>query len=161
MTILEKIRANLKEALLKQDNSRVVILRLLLSEIKNAEIAQRSSLSDDKVLEVISREVKRHKESIHAFKEGNRDDLVAQEEQELAHLFEYLPEQMGHDEIVKITKEVISQVGAKGANDKGKVMSQLMSKLKGKADGREISEIVNGLLAELQSKDSDNTSSDS
>lgn len=160
MTILEKIRTNLKEALLKQDNSRVIILRLLLSEIKNAEIAQRSALSDDKILEVISREVKRHKESILAFKEGNRDDLVAQEEQELAHLYEYLPEQMGHDEIIKMTKEVISQVGAQGINDKGKVMSQLMPKLKGKADGREISDIVNGFLTELQSKDNDTTSPD-
>jgi uncharacterized protein YqeY len=158
VTILEKIKANLKEALLQQDKSRVVILRLLLSEIKNAEIVQRSALSDDKVLEVISREVKRHKESIQAFKQGNRNDLVAQEEQELTYLFEYLPEQIGHDELVRLTEEVISQVGAQGMNDKGKVMSQLMPKLKGKADGKEVNEIVCGYLVELQSKSSDKNS---
>ncbi len=158
MTILEKIRASLKEALVQRDNSRVIILRLLLSEIKNAEIAQRTSLSDDKILDVISREVKRHKESIQAFKQGNRSDLVAKEEQELSHLLEYLPEQIGYDELVKVTEQVILDVGARGINDKGKVMSQLMPKLKGKADGREVSNIVTRFLVDLQPKESGKSS---
>jgi uncharacterized protein len=160
VTILEKIRTNLKEALLQRDNSRVLILRLLLSEIKNTEIAQRTSLSDDKVLDVIGREIKRHRESIQAFKKGNRSDLVAQEEQELSHLLEYLPEQMEHNELMKMIEQVIWEVGAKGINDKGKVMSQLMPKLKGKADGKEVNDIVSGYLVDHESKDSNKTPTD-
>ena len=84
MTVPEKIRADLREAIGRREGNRTTILRLLLSEIKNTEISRRESLSDDKVIEVISTEVKRHRESIEAYKKGNRDDLVALEENELS-----------------------------------------------------------------------------
>ena len=125
-------------------------MRLLLSEIKNTEISRRESLSDDKVIEVISTEVKRNRESIEAYKKGNRDDLVALEENELSILLSYLPEQLGHDEITRMAQQTISVVEAKGTDDRGKVMSQLMPKLKGRANGKEASDIVNKLLLELQ-----------
>ncbi|MDH4299827.1 MAG: GatB/YqeY domain-containing protein, partial [Dehalococcoidia bacterium] len=100
-----------------------------------------------KVLDVIGKEVKRHRESIEAFKKGNRDDLVAQEEAELAVLISYLPEQMSREQVIAAARQAIDAVGAKGPSDKGKVMGQLMPQLKGKADGREVSEIVSELLA--------------
>ncbi|HUW46020.1 MAG TPA: GatB/YqeY domain-containing protein, partial [Dehalococcoidia bacterium] len=96
---------------------------------------------------VITKEVKRRRESIEAFKKGNRSDLVAQEEAELAVLMSYLPEQMSRAEIMAAARQVVDAVGAKGPSDKGKVMSQLMPQLKGKADGKEVSEIVSELLA--------------
>jgi hypothetical protein len=125
----------------------VSTLRLLLSEIRNAEIAQQKPADDSKVLDVIAREVKRRRESIEAFKQGNRSDLVAQEEAELAVLVTYLPEQMSREEIVATARQVIDTIGAQGPGDKGKVMSQLMPQLKGKADGKEASDIVTELLA--------------
>ncbi len=150
MTVPEKIRADLREAIRRREGNRTTILRLLLSEIKNAEISYRESLSDDKVIEVISTEVKRHRESIEAYKKGNRDDLVALEENELSILLSYLPEQLGRDEITRMAQQTISEIEAKGMNDRGKVMSQLMPKLRGRANGKEASDIVNELLLEFQ-----------
>ncbi len=147
MALKDSIQEALKGALKRQQRVEVATLRLLLSEIKNAEIAQQKPADDNKVLDVISREVKRRRESIEAFKKGNRSDLVAQEEAELAVLMSYLPEQMSRAEIMAAARQVVDAVGAKGPSDKGKVMSQLMPQLKGKADGKEVSEIVSELLA--------------
>ena len=147
MMLKDNIQEALKRALKQQQKVEVATLRLLLSEIKNAEIAQQKSADDNKVLDVIAREVKRRRESIEAFKQGNRGDLVAQEEAELAILMSYLPEQMSREEIIATARQVIDTVGAQGPSDKGKVMSQLMPQLKGKADGKEISDIVTELLA--------------
>jgi len=147
MTLKDNIQEALKRALKQQQKVEVATLRLLLSEIKNAEIAQQKSADDSKVLDVITKEVKRRRESIEAFTQGNRSDLVAQEEAELAILMSYLPEQMSREKIIAAAQQVIAAVGAQGPSDKGKVMSQLMPQLKGKADGREISDIVSELLA--------------
>jgi len=147
MALKDNIREALSGALKRQQRVEVATLRLLLSEIKNAEIAQQKPADDNKVLDVISKEVKRRRESIEAFKKGNRSDLVAQEEAELAVLMSYLPEQMSREEIMAAARQVVDAVGAKGPSDKGKVMSQLMPQLKGKADGKEVNEIVSELLA--------------
>jgi hypothetical protein len=147
MTLKNRIQETLKEALKRQRRAEVATLRLLLSEIKNAEIAQQKPADDNKVLDVVAKEVKRRRESIEAFKQGNRSDLVAQEEAELAILMSYLPEQMSREKIMVAARQVIDAVGAKGPSDIGRVMSQLMPQLKGKADGRAVSEIVSELLA--------------
>jgi hypothetical protein len=147
MALRDKIQEALKGALKGQRRVEVSTLRLLLSEIKYAEIAQQKPADDNKVLDVISRDVKRHRESIEAFKKGNRGDLVAQEEAELAVLMSYLPKQIGREEVVAAARQAIDAVGAKGPNDKGRVMAQLMPQLKGKADGKEVGEIVSELLA--------------
>jgi len=147
MTLKDSIQEALRGALKRQQRVELATLRLLLSEIKNAEIAQQKPADDNKVLDVITKEVKRRRESIEAFKKGNRSDLVAQEEAELAVLMSYLPEQMSRAELMAAARQVVDAVGAKGPSDKGKVMSQLMPQLKGKADGKEVSEIVSELLA--------------
>jgi uncharacterized protein YqeY len=147
MALKDSIQEALKQALKQQQKVKLATLRLLLSEIKNAEIAQQKPVDDNKVLDVIAKEVKRRRESIEAFKKGNRSDLVAQEEAELAVLMSYLPEQMSRAEVMAAAQQVINEIGAKGPSDKGKVMSQLMPQLKGKADGKEVSEIVTELLA--------------
>jgi len=147
MALKNSIQEALRVALKQQKRVEVSTLRLLLSEIKNAEIAQQKPADDNKVLDVITREVKRRRESIEAFKQGNRSDLVAQEEAELNVLMNYLPEQMSRAEIMAAARKVVDAVGAKGPSDKGKVMSQLMPQLKGKADGKEVSDIVSELLA--------------
>jgi uncharacterized protein len=147
MALKDRIQEAIKGALKRQQRVELSTLRLLLAEIKNAEIAQQKPADDNKVLDVIGKEVKRRRESIEAFKKGNRSDLVAQEEAELAVLMSYLPEQMSREEVVAAARQAMDAVGARGPNDKGKVMSQLMPAIKGKADGKEVSEIVSELLA--------------
>jgi len=149
MALKDNIREALKEALKRQQRTEVSTLRLLLSEIRNAEITQQKPADDNKVLEVVAREAKRRRESIEAFKLGNRSDLVTREEAELAVLMSYLPEQMSREDIIAAVRQAVDAVGAKGPGDKGKVMSQLMPQLKGRADGKEVSEIVTEVLAAI------------
>ena len=146
-TDLEKrITEDMKQAMKAGDTVKRDTLRMLLSSIKNAAGAKLAPLDEGEVLAVISKDVKRHQESIDAFKKGNRADLVSKEEAEMAILQAYLPKQMSHEEIVAAAKEVIGVVGAAGPGDKGKVMQQLMPKLKGKADGKAINDVVTELL---------------
>lgn len=142
-----KLNEDLKTAMKSGDTVRRSVLRLMLSAINNAEIAKRDTLENSDILGVISKEAKQHEESIAAFKEGNRQDLVSKEEAELAIIKEYLPEQMTRDDIVAEARKVIQEVGAEGPRDKGKVMPKLVAALKGKADGREINEVVTELLS--------------
>jgi hypothetical protein len=141
-----KISDDLKQAMRAGDKVRRDTLRMLIASVHNAEIAKQSAITDADILGVVSKEVKRHQESIDAFKKGNRADLVAKEEAEMAVLQSYLPEQMTRDEIIAVAKEAIAAVGAKGPGDKGRVMQQLMPKLKGKADGKVINDVVTELL---------------
>ncbi len=142
----QKLENELKQALRSGDNLRRSVIRLVLAAIKNAEIARQAVLADNDILGVIAKEARQREESIAAFKQGNRPDLVAQEEAELAVLQEYLPRQMTRDEIVAEARRVIAEVGAQGPGDKGKVMPKLIAQLKGKADGREINAVVTDLL---------------
>lgn len=146
MTPEERVREDLHRAVKQQDKIRVSTLRLLLARVKNTEIAQGKPVDDDKIIDILSGEAKQRRESIEAFKRGNRSDLVAQEESELAIILEYLPQPMTREEIIARAQQVIEMVGAKEAKDKGRVMSQLMPQLKGKAEGKEVSEVVAELL---------------
>ena len=142
-----KLMDDLKQALRGGDKTRLSVIRLVMTAIKNAEIARRGALDDADILGIIAKEVRQRRESIDAFRLGERHDLVAQEEAEMAILEQYLPQQMTRDEIVAEARRVIDEVGAKGPGDKGKVMSKLIAQLKGKADGREINAVVTELLA--------------
>jgi len=121
-------------------------LRLLISAVNYTEMAHQAPLTDSDILGVIAKEIKQRRESIEAFKAGNRPDLVAKEEAEMAILLEYQPRQMSREEIAAEAKKIIAEVGAQGARDKGKVMPKLTSQLKGKAEGRVINEVVTDLL---------------
>ncbi len=143
----QKLMDDLKQAIRGGDKVSRSVIRLVMAAIKNAEIARQASLDNADVLGVIAKEVRQRQESIEAFKQGNRPDLVAQEEAEMAVLNEYLPRQMTRDEIIAEVRRVIEEVGAHGLSDKGKVMPKLIAQLKGKADGREINAVVTELLA--------------
>jgi hypothetical protein len=149
VALRDKIREALPAALKRQDKVQSATLRLLLSEIKNVEIAEQKPADDAKVVEIINRQVRRHRESIETFKQGNRGDLVAQEEAELRILMDFLPQQMSHDEIGVAARRVSDLIAARGPSDRGKVMSQLMPQLRGKADGKEVSDAVSQLLSKL------------
>lgn len=147
ITLKQKLMNDLRGAMKGGDKVKCSVLRLVMSAIKNTEIARQTSLSDGDVLGVIAKEVRQRQESIEAFKQGGRQDLVAKEEAEMAILQVYLPRQMTRDEIVAEARRVIEEVGAQGSGDKGKVMPQLVARLKGKADGREINTVVTELLS--------------
>lgn len=141
----QKFQEELKQAMLARDELRKSVLRMLLSAVNYYEIQKGGAgyeASDEDVMSVIQKEVKQRKDSIEQFKTGQRQDLADKETKELEILQTYLPKQMTEEEIRKIVKETISEVGATTIADMGKVMSAVMPKLKGKADGGLVSQLV-------------------
>ncbi len=147
MKLIEQIQEDLKRSMKAKDGNRVSVLRLLVSSIKNREIEKKDALDDEEILAEITSAAKRRRESIEAFKEGGRMDLVEKEESELAILQEYLPEQLSPEEIRSVVQDVAESVGATTASDLGKVMKELMPRLRGKADGKLVNEIVKEVLS--------------
>ena len=147
VSLKERLSSDLKQAMRDGDKVRRSVVRLVLAAIQNAEIAKQTALEDTDILGIIAREARQHQESIEAFRQGDRQDLVTQEEAELAILQEYLPQQVSREEIIAAARQIIEEVGAEGPGDKGKVMPKLITELKGKADGREINAVVTELLS--------------
>ena len=145
-SLKQKLAEAIKQSMKDGDTVKRSALRLLMSSINNAEIAKRADLSDADILGIIAKEVRQHQESIESFRQGNRQDLVAKEEAEMAVLQVYLPQQMSREEVVDAARRIIEELGAQGPNDKGRVMPKIIAQLKGRADGREINEVVTELL---------------
>jgi len=148
--LLEKIQTDLKEALLAKDELLVSTLRFLLSEIHNYQIQKQAKLSDEEVVRVIRQQIKQRQEAIEAYRKGKRDDLSKKEQQELDILSKYLPQEMGTQELEKIIKETIREIGVVGVKDFGKVMGVVMGKVKGRIDGAQVAEIVKTVLQNKQ-----------
>ena len=143
----DQIEADLKDALRTSDEVRKTAIRMLMSAIRNAEIAAGKTLSDEDTVAIVQREIKQRRDSIDQFTKGNRPDLAAKEAAEIATLEKYLPEQVGDEELRAIAQEVIARTGAQGPSGRGKVMGPLMARVKGRADGRRVNEIVTELLS--------------
>ena len=148
MPLKEQLAADLKDAMRQRDQRRRDVLRLTLAALHNAEIAADQELDEAGILDVIAKEDKRRRESIEEFGKAGRQDLVEKEEAELAILSAYLPQQASRDEIVEAARQAIQETGASGPRDLGKVMPVLMQRFRGRADGREVNEIVRELLAD-------------
>ena len=149
MSLNEQLANDLKDAIRQRDEPRKTAIRMTLAAIKMSEVEKGSELDDAAVLTQIAKQAKQRRESIDAYRKAERQDLVAQEENELAILQTYLPKQLSRDEIAEAAREVIAEVGAGGPGDKGKVMPVLIGRLAGRAEGREINEVVTQLLASL------------
>ncbi len=132
----DRIAKETTDALKAGDKVRVGTLRLLSAAIKNREVEVGHELDDDEVIEIAVREGKKRRESIEAFGEAGRQDLVDKEQAELDVLQAYLPERMSEAELDAIIEEAIAATGASSPQDMGKVMGQVMAKAKGKADGK-------------------------
>ncbi len=144
------IEERIKEAMKSGDAGRLSVLRMVLSAIRNREIQllkKDAGLSDEEVLEVIRSEVKKRKDSIEEFTKGNRPELAEKEKTEMGMLVGYLPPELPDEELERILKDGIREIGAKTKADFGKVMKVSMAVLKGKASGERISAILNQLLA--------------
>lgn len=140
--LVDQIQKDLQQAQLARDEVKVSTLRLLLSEVNNARISKGQELTDDDVVSVIQREVKKRKEGAAGFRSGGREDQAQKEEAELKVLESYLPQQLSNDQLTKIVEDTINELGAKSQADMGKVMRAVMSKVAGQADGNVVSAIV-------------------
>ena len=145
--MLDKLQADLKQAQLSYDAVKVSTLRLLLSEIKNAEIAKGGELSGEDVVSVIQKEVKKRKEAAAGFRSGEREESALKEESELKILKEYLPAQMSTEELTKVVEQTITEVGASSIQDMGKVIGAVMGQVKGRSDGGTVSALVKEKLS--------------
>lgn len=146
MSLQERLVEDLKNAMRQGDELTRSTLRLVRAAIQNEEISRRQPLDDQAVIDVMSRLARQHEESIAQFRKGNRSDLVERENSELAILRLYLPEQLTLAEIVELAQQAITEVGATGAGDLGKVMGRLMPRVRGRADGGRVNQAVSELL---------------
>ena len=149
MSLKEKLTADMKEAMKAREEGRqrLGVIRMVRGAIRQQEIDGQKELDDDAVLAVISKEVKQRRDSIEEFKKGGREDLIAQNEAEIAILMAYLPQQMAEGEIRKLVQDAITATGASSPKEMGKVMKELMPKVKGRADGKLVNQIVRELLS--------------
>lgn len=150
MTIHESIKISIPEALRAKDNVRLTTLRSLLTAFTNAVIAKKQKpnelLSDDEALAVIKRAANQRKDSIEQYEKGGRAELAEVEKSELVIIEAFLPEQLPREEIEKITRAKIDELGITEKKDSGRLMGAVMRELAGKADGAVVKEVVNTIL---------------
>jgi uncharacterized protein YqeY len=146
MNLRERIEQDMRMAQKSGDRLKLSLTRLLKSDIRYKEIEKGKELSDEKVLEVISSSAKKHRDSIEQFKKGGREDLSKKEEEELNLILGYMPAQFNSEELERLVEESMTEVGAEGEKDIGKVMKALMPKVKGRADGKMVNLLVSSKL---------------
>lgn len=153
MALKERLTDDMKSALRNRETVRLGLVRMIRAQIKNREIAKGSELVDEETVEVVSSLIKSRKEALDFAVKGDRQDLVAQAEEELEILASYLPEQLSEEEIRSVVQEAIDHSGAAGPGDLGRVMGAVMPRVKGRADGRLVNTIVRECLAGLATQD--------
>lgn len=146
MSLKDQLSEAMKQALKNKQQLRLSVIRLARAAIKNTEIDKKQELDDPQVIEVLAREVKQRRDSIEEYRKANRDDVVAELEEEISVLLEFMPQQMTEEEIRELLTKVMAEVGAKTPKDIGKVMGKVAPLTKGKADGRQVNQILQSLL---------------
>ena len=147
MSIKDKLKDDLKTAMLEKDTTRKNVVQLIKAGVLQVEKDKKITLDDEGVLDVIAKQLKQRRDSLPDYEKSGRDDLIAQLKREMELLMEYLPAQLTHDELVEIVKEAIAQTGASEIKDMGKIMAAVLPKTKGRADGKEINAIARELLS--------------
>lgn len=139
-----RLQRAMKEALKAGDRVRLDTIRLVLAEIRNAEIEKRAPLEEDEIVALLRKGIKKREESLAYFRQGNREDLVERTEAEIAVLSEFLPPPMTEDELAALVRDVLAAFPEKPAF--GAVMKEVMRRVEGRAEGRVVSEVVRKLL---------------
>jgi uncharacterized protein len=147
MTLSSRIESAMRDAMRARDERRTSTLRMAMAAVHNQKIARGRELSDDEVVDVLTKQVKQRRESVAAFRAAGREERAAGEEAEAVILAEFLPEQLGEHEVEAMAREAIAEIGASSPGDIGRVMGVLAPRTKGRADGRMVSETVRRLLA--------------
>ena len=146
-TLADAIRSDMTEAMRAGDRTRRDTLRLLIAALDNARIAAGRDLDDGEAVAALQREARQRRDSIAEYRKGGRDDLVRREEDELAIVEAYLPDELTEDELRAAVDEAIAEAGASAPGDLGRVMGPLMARVRGRADGRRVNELVRERLA--------------
>ena len=149
MSIEERLKNDLYQAMREKDKLKVMVVRSIISAIGYRVIDKGESLTDSEIMDVISKQVKQRKESIEIYGKANRNDLMEKESAELEILQIYTPAQLSIAELDKLIQRAIDESGASGMNDKGKVMGLIMPQVKGRADGSVINDIVTKILGAM------------
>jgi len=143
MAIVELLNQDMKQAMKNKDKVKLGVIRMVKASMQNEAIKlQKDALSEEEELTVLARELKQRKDSLHEFKEAGREDLVSKLEDEIKIVQDYMPEQLSDEELEQIVIQTIEEVQAQSKKDMGKVMSALMPKVKGKADGSRVNQLV-------------------
>lgn len=148
MDIKDQVFEDMKAALKAGEKEKLGALRMALAAIKNAEIDKREELSDDDVIQVLAKEVRKWEEAADEIERGGQAERAAKERRDAATLKEYLPEQLSEDELRELVKEAIDEAGAASPSDMGKVMQAVMPKVRGRADGKRVNDLVRQLLSQ-------------
>lgn len=143
----EKLLEDLKMSMKEKNEVRKNAVQMVRAAILQVEKDNGITLEDEKIIQIIAKEVKKRKDSLEDYIKGGREDIVKQVEEEISILSEYLPKQLSKEEIEVIVKEIIEQVGATSIKDMGKVMKEAKEKIGASADGKAINEVVKELLA--------------
>ncbi len=149
----DRIQDDMKAAMIAHDEAKLSTIRMLKSAIQYFEIQKGGAgyaATDEDVVDVVGREIKKRREAVELYRQGGREDSAIKEEDEAKVLESYLPEQMSEEEVRNLVKEAVTQTGASAPQDMGKVMGALMPKVKGKADGTLISNLVREALNEVK-----------
>ena len=148
MSVLDQVNQDMKAAMKAKDKAKLKTIRMLKASLQNEKLAKQDDLTEQEELDILAREKKQRLDSLQEFKQAGRDDLVDEVEEELAIVAEYLPEPLSDNEVKEIVQSVIDSVNASGMQDMGKVMGAVMPKVKGRADGNFVSEVVKAKLSE-------------
>lgn len=143
----EKLLEDLKMSMKEKNEVRKNAVQMVRAAILQVEKDNGITIEDEKIIQIIAKEVKKRKDSLDDYIKGGREDIVKQVEEEISILSEYLPKQLSKEEIEKMVKEIIEQVGAESIKDMGKVMKEAKEKIGARADGKAINEVVKELLA--------------
>lgn len=150
MSLVEQLAADMKEAMKARQEVRLRTIRMLRAALKNAEIDRKRPLSEDEVLEVLSKELKIRQESLAEFQRAGRTEQASELEEEIRVVRSYLPEPLSDEELRALAQAAIVEVGAAGPRDMGRVMGVLMPKVRGRADGAKVSQVVREELTRRQ-----------
>ncbi|KNF09351.1 GatB/YqeY domain-containing protein [Gottschalkia purinilytica] len=142
MSLKDKLMDDLKASMKDRDKVRKNVVTMIRAAIKQKEVDERIELDDDGIIDIISKQVKQKRDVIDDFKKGDRQDLVELTEKEIQILLEYLPLQLTEEELKVIVKAAIEEVGASSVKDMGKIMSNVLPKVKGRADGSLVNKII-------------------
>jgi hypothetical protein len=142
MSLKEKLMIDMKASMKNKDKVRKNAVTMIRAAVKQSEVDNRVELEDEDVLGIIIKQVKQRKDSIKDFKAGGRDDLVTLTEEEISILTEYLPQQLGAEELEEIVVQAIKDTNAQSKKDMGKIMGIVMPVIKGRADGKQVNQIV-------------------
>ena len=146
MSLKEKLMEDLKASMRNKDTVKKNTITMVRAAIKQIEVDERAEIDDERILEIISKQLKERNNAIEDFKKGERQDLVDITKKEIEILLDYLPEQLTDEELEKIVAETIDELDAKSIKDIGLVMKSVMPKVKGRADGNAVNKIVRNIL---------------